>query len=24
MMEPWKSWAHARWECKDHVMFIPK
>jgi putative transposase len=24
MTEPWKSLAHARWECKDHVVFIPK
>jgi putative transposase len=20
----WKSLAHSRWECKDHVVFIPK
>ena len=24
MTETWKSLAHARWECKDHVVFIPK
>ena len=24
MTEPWKSWAHSRWECKYHVVFIPK
>ena len=22
--EPWKSLAHSRWECKYHVVFIPK
>ena len=21
---PWKSLAHSRWECKYHVVFIPK
>jgi putative transposase len=20
----WKSWAHSRWECQYHVVFIPK
>jgi putative transposase len=24
MAEPWKSLAHSRWECKSHVVFIPK
>ena len=24
MTEPWKSLAHSRWECKYHVVFIPK
>jgi putative transposase len=24
MAEPWKSLAHSRWECKYHVVFIPK
>ena len=24
MTETWKSLAHSRWECKDHVVFIPK
>ena len=24
MTEPWKSLAHARWECKSHVVFVPK
>ena len=24
MTEPWQSWAHSRWECKYHVVFIPK
>jgi putative transposase len=23
-METWKSLAHSRWECKDHVVFVPK
>lgn len=23
-METWKSLAHARWECKYYVVFIPK
>src|ERR1051326_5710776 len=23
-METWKSLAHSRWECKYHVVFIPK
>jgi putative transposase len=22
--EPWKSLAHSRWECKYHVVFVPK
>ena len=24
MTEPWKSLAHSRWECKYHVVFVPK
>jgi putative transposase len=24
MTETWKSLAHSRWECKYHVVFIPK
>ena len=24
MNEPWKSLAHSRWECKYHVVFVPK
>ena len=24
MTEPWKSLAHSRWECKYHVIFVPK
>ena len=24
MTEPWKSLAHSRWECKSHVVFVPK
>ena len=24
MTEPWRSLAHSRWECKYHVVFIPK
>ena len=25
MSEPtWQSWAHSRWKCKSHVVFIPK
>ena len=24
MPEPWKSLAHSRWECKYHVVFVPK
>ena len=24
MTEPWESLAHARWACKDHVVFVPK
>ena len=23
-METWKSLAHSRWECKYHVVFVPK
>ena len=24
MTEQWKSLAHSRWECKYHVVFVPK
>ena len=24
MTEAWKSLAHSRWDCKYHVVFIPK
>jgi putative transposase len=24
MTEPWQSLAHSRWECKYHVVFVPK
>ena len=24
MTEAWQSLAHSRWECKYHVVFVPK